>query len=340
MSTRQIKIAAVFLLLMCGIAISEEKIPARKSHSAIYDPVGKKMLIFGGAGKEGLLSDTWVFDIEKKVWQKIEVKHSPSARWGHSAIYDESNKQMLIFGGYAEKGGSLSDVWAFNIENKEWKKIKIKETPPARHGHSAIYDPVNKQMIIFGGKGNKPLGDTWTFGIEKRSWEEIAANKESPPPSFGHSAIYDSANKKMVIFIGTATWIYDIEPLQDNSPTGLSVPKASLKKEWTEKSGIFEISAFSFSAVYDSANKQMIIFGSGIQGSLLADTWIADIEKDEWNKVDIEKVPAGRTRHSVIYDSKNKQMIIFGGTNRNEILSDIWAFDIEKKEWKEIIVEE
>ena len=101
--------------------------PARCKHSAIYDSVNKQMIIFGGVGRTGYLSDTWVFDIEKKQWKKIETKEVPPARADACAIYDLVNKQMIIFGGIDERGQVLSDTWIFNIEKRQWKEIKAKK---------------------------------------------------------------------------------------------------------------------------------------------------------------------------------------------------------------------
>ena len=43
-------------------------------HSAIYDPISKQMIVFGGLNQDGqLLSDIWTYDIEKKTWEKREV---------------------------------------------------------------------------------------------------------------------------------------------------------------------------------------------------------------------------------------------------------------------------
>lgn len=49
-----------------------------------------------------------------------------------------------------------------------------------------------------------------------------------------------------------------------------------------------------------------------------------------------KEAPPERREHSAIYDPDGKQMLIFGGINRAGIFSDLWAFDIEKNEWKEI----
>lgn len=194
---------------------------------------------------------------------------------------------MIIFGGYAGRLGFFSDIWTFNIKKKQWNSIDVKDMPPARYSHSAVYDSTNKQMIIFGGTGRiddktgKMFNDTWIFNIKKKQWEEIPSVGKVPPERQYHTAIYDPVNRQMIIFGGI----------------GISEP---------------------------SGRKN------------LSDIWAFDLKKKQWEEITTTEAPPERWSHTAIYDPVNKQMIIFGGRGKLTDLSDIWAFDIEKKQWKEI----
>ena len=196
---------------------------------------------------------------------------------------------MIIFGG-SGRGETFSDAWIFNIEKKEWREIEVKGAPPERNRHSAVYDPANKQMLIFGGNGfvgfygqaNHFLDDTWIFDIEKKKWKEIDVREEEPPERYCHSAVYDPAGKQMFIFGGlnntkkylSDIWIFDIQ-----------------KKEWKEiPSAEEEFPArFSLNAIYDSANKQIIMFGGGQEGRrFFSDIWIFDLEKKKWKEIKVK----------------------------------------------------
>jgi hypothetical protein len=50
-------------------------------------------------------------------WQPIVPSggSAPPARWGHSAIYDAINRQIVIFGGSATAGFYYDDAWALSL---------------------------------------------------------------------------------------------------------------------------------------------------------------------------------------------------------------------------------
>src|SRR2546422_4649056 len=76
--------------------------PRRASHSAIYDPVRNRVLVFGGIGPNGGLvdlADVWSLSLSDTTWSQLQPSgEGPSARSSHSAIYDPVRDRMLIFG--------------------------------------------------------------------------------------------------------------------------------------------------------------------------------------------------------------------------------------------------
>jgi len=56
----------------------------------IYDPVGKRMIVFGGTDNHMLYDDTWALALEgPPAWSRIEaVAPSSLVRLYHSAVYD------------------------------------------------------------------------------------------------------------------------------------------------------------------------------------------------------------------------------------------------------------
>ena len=79
-------------------------VPARSGHSAIYDPVRDRMVVFGGYSGTGytyFLNDVWVLSLAgMPAWTQLTPTGTPpSARYGHSAIYDPVRDRMVVFGG-------------------------------------------------------------------------------------------------------------------------------------------------------------------------------------------------------------------------------------------------
>jgi len=80
------------------------------------------------------------------------------------------------------------------------------------------------------------------------------------------------------------------------------------------------------------------------------DLWCLDVEKGDWSCVqphipidqcECRGVPAGRHGHSAgialsgLYQGK---MVVFGGKGERETLMDIWTYDFDTKEWRQIPV--
>ncbi|UCD83557.1 MAG: hypothetical protein JSU92_09645 [Deltaproteobacteria bacterium] len=146
----------------------------RAYHSAVYDPVNERMLVFGGENKDGVIdNNVYSLDVsypDSEYWTTLAPgTHSGTipGRSGHTAIYDDENRRMIIFGGWGSSGEQLNDVWALNLfENGldgMWVKLNPSGgAPSAISGHSAVYDSSNKRMIIFGGSEDGTCkNDVW-----------------------------------------------------------------------------------------------------------------------------------------------------------------------------------
>jgi len=78
----------------------------REYHTAVYDPEGNRMLVFGGQHGSGFyLNDLWAYNFTPGPgfgWQMLSPTGPlPSPRSFHAAIYDSVTSAMLTFGGYS-----------------------------------------------------------------------------------------------------------------------------------------------------------------------------------------------------------------------------------------------
>ena len=177
--------------------------PGPRDTAMAYDIVRDRIVLFGGeslvasGGSFPMYGDTWEWNGE--AWTQ-EEDQGPSARAGHSMIYDAERKQTILFGGI---GGSqaFGDSWAW--DGQRWKLL-VGFGPSARYWHAVAYDDHAKQTILFGGSypgtsGPRPaLGDTW--GWDGKSW--IQRQDIGPPARFGASMAYDSDRDTIVLFGG------------------------------------------------------------------------------------------------------------------------------------------
>ncbi|MGD0268027.1 MAG: kelch repeat-containing protein [Candidatus Sulfotelmatobacter sp.] len=135
----------------------------RSQATAIYDSVNNVMTVFGGGSSPTAVdNDVWTLTNANGVtgtptWTKLSPTGTqPTARIGHSAIYDAANNRMTIFGGGNSKGKVLNDGWVLTYANgiggtPSWTQMTFGDTAPYRKSFMAVYDPVSDDMIIFGG---------------------------------------------------------------------------------------------------------------------------------------------------------------------------------------------
>src|SRR5258705_2415731 len=74
----------------------------RQGHSAIYDPVRDRMIVFGGEISDGtVLNDVWALSFGGvPAWSQLApLGVAPSRRLTSRAIYDPGRDRMILFGG-------------------------------------------------------------------------------------------------------------------------------------------------------------------------------------------------------------------------------------------------
>lgn len=206
----------------------------RTLHTTVFNPTNNRMIAFGGLGPSpayALFNDVWVLANADglggpSTWTQLSPTGSPpSARGYHSAVYDAVNNRMVVFAGDPNIGycfGAVNDVWVLTNADgtggtPNWTQLSPTGGPPElRQGPTAVYDSATNRMIVFGGNSNAcgsgNNSEVWVLNNANGLggtpvWTELGPVGGPPPPRGGHSAVYDSANNRMVVFGGaTATW--------------------------------------------------------------------------------------------------------------------------------------
>src|SRR5512132_2739119 len=91
-------------------------------------------------------------------WFRVPTVIQPviGARQEHSMVYDPVRQRFLAFGGHPHFApGWFNDVWERPLGGTgEWTPLTVTGSlPPARRGHSAVYDPVRDRMLVYAGDG-------------------------------------------------------------------------------------------------------------------------------------------------------------------------------------------
>lgn len=155
-----------------------------------------------------------------------------------------------------------------------------------------------------------------------------------PVPRFGHSAVLNTTTNSMVVFGGgvTAANTYPY-------PYQLSlndVWRLNANLSWTalNPAGTAPAVRLWHSAVYDSLNNRMTIFGGGLGNSAPCanDVWVLTNATGvdgapEWLQLSpTGGPPAARAQHGAVYDPNTNTMIVYGGQDCfSTTFGDVWT---------------
>lgn len=87
--------------------------PPRAGHTTVFDADRRRLLVFGGAGASGALSDElWAFSIDERCWSELLPPGArPSARAQHAAFMFQG--RMYLYGG--DDGAPRADLWSLSF---------------------------------------------------------------------------------------------------------------------------------------------------------------------------------------------------------------------------------
>ncbi|MCX6596651.1 MAG: hypothetical protein NTV70_09825 [Acidobacteria bacterium] len=200
------------------VATTGTRPPARLGQTLIFDPVRRRLIVFGGQAS-GFFSDVWALDVATQAWQQLSRDEAgPSRRYGHSAVYDSVRDRMVISHGFTN-AGRFDDTWAFEFATNSWRNISPSGTRPLRRClHHAVYDPGRDQMFLYGGCasgfGPCPLGDLWAFDFRTGQWSERTGGVK-PPARQHYGIVFDTVRDRLLLFGGGGstilndTWDFD-----------------------------------------------------------------------------------------------------------------------------------
>jgi hypothetical protein len=311
-------------LLFAPIVFSQPH--PRHLEEVTYDKAGNKLLLFGGIEmlKDGWSEPTMVYEWNGKDWHSKEIS-GPSGRRGHVWVYDESGKQTLLMGGvttgHIVKDSLLFDLWTW--DGSKWKLINsicpVKEP-------EAVFDPVNKRILVYGDANNKnqlsynlPTAfELWEY--KNNIWKKLST--DGP----------DITGSRMISFdIGRKTLV---APVFEESKM--------IVWEWTGNewiTAVFENDCpayrTKFAIAYDPVEKITVLFGGLSRDRVqLSDFWKWDGKK--WKRIETKKGPVAR--NSAHFTGGSDQLILFGGSvPKNtpekgiELSNELWLW--KNKEW-------
>nr|AML79245.1 putative LOV domain-containing protein [Rhododendron tomentosum] len=215
---------------------------------------GSWLVVFGGCGRQGLLNDVFVLDLDAKqpTWKEVSGGTPPLPRSWHSSCTIEGSK-LVVSGGCTDAGVLLSDTYLLDLmtEKPMWREIPTPWAP--RLGHSlSVYG--RTKVLMFGGlakSGHLRLrsGEAYTIDLEdeKPQWKQLECgaftglggqNAVVPPPRLDHVAVSMPCGR-VIIFGGSIAGLHSpsqlflLDPAEEKpSWRILNVPGQPPKFAW------------------------------------------------------------------------------------------------------------
>jgi hypothetical protein len=202
----------------------------RSEFSMVLDPEGNRLVVFGGRPDGVPLNDVWTLNLSgAPIWTALNpVGSPPPPRFGHTAIYDPTRHQMVVFGGRLPTGNPVdtyyNDTWVLSLgDTPAWTQIDATNPPPIRYGQVATYDPVGDQLVVFGGASGPPdtyHGDAWglPLGPTSPSWSQLQPAVTEPGGHYDASMILDPVGDRFIVYGGDdptirgETWALQLRP--------------------------------------------------------------------------------------------------------------------------------
>lgn len=232
----------------------------REGHGALYDPEGRRMIVFGGhyeSGTRGFWNDLWELSLGDTVaWAEIPVTGPvPGARSAFGTIYDPVRRRMLVHGGVNSQSGIEPDnLWALSLDGAPaWAEIATEDTLRGRSYPIDVYDPVEDRLLACGGAGY-PQTSALSLSAPLR-WHAVLPPYPllTPGARSRHAVVYDTRRDRFLVLGGdfstadSAMWSFDVE----GADHWQSVRASAAPFRWSE----FE---YSQATVYDSLGDRII----------------------------------------------------------------------------------
>lgn len=192
-----------------------------------------------------------------------------------------------------------------------------------------------------------PMATTWCFDLSKvgelqnsdiyvedlptMSWQQIQTNGVKKPGAISDhtSVIY---NKKMYLYGGSKGLNSNGILFSYDPAANLWDPVRTKPANGDSNNAPPEVDEHTAVVI----NDEMVIFGGFVEGDRTNSIYKFDFKTAEWAQVNFtEPCPCPRAGHSAV--AHEGKMYIHGGKNNNdELLSDMWCFDMASGTWQEV----
>jgi hypothetical protein len=247
-----------------------------------------------------------------------------SNRVEQAFVFDEARGVMLRFGGSVGTT-FFNDTWQFDGTN--WQQLSPSTSPTPRGRPACTYDPVRREVVVFGGvtTGGTMLNDTWVWNGS--TWAQVLT-PTAPSPRSGAAMAFDPSRQECVLFGG---WV----------PSGLDTNDTW---RWNGQNWTLVITGpgpqgrGAHRMVYHDQRQALVMFGGWRtpNNGTVGDTWEL---RAGWTQI-TGPGPSNRCDPSMQFDPVRGRMVLFGGltafSGSTPILTgDTWEYGGGTPGWQQ-----
>lgn len=277
--------------------------------SALYDPARDRVVVFADSVRALSLvgSPSW------------SVVANNRATLGHSVIFDPVRDRAIVHGGSLGGDVGTPDTWELTFSGTpQWTQIG--SNGPTAAYHSAVYDPSNDRMIVFGGYAFQfyfdwTVGELWALSLDGTpQWTDLTP--ASPPRACANPAVRDPVRDQMIL-VDDAVRALDLAGPPEWSVIAATGPAPAERED--------------YSAIYDPLRDRLLMSGGSSTGGVnLQDLWSLSLGgSPQWTQPGASGAPPD-TAKPAVYDPVRDRMLIVGGDR-------VWALSLAAPmSWSEL----
>lgn len=242
----------------------------------------------------------------------------PTARWGHSMVYDAANYTVIMF-------GNETDFETYGWDGANWSALGPPSFPPPRIRQAMAYDSKRALVYLFGGEdGASFYNDLWSYSSATNIWTQVAAGGSIPSNRASAAMVYDPTNDALVLYGGrdqssdfSETYEYNLQTNTWNmvSAGGAGDPNAQ----------------YSPDMVYDPTLSATVLYGGGFPNG--DETW--EYSNGSWTQLFPTSNPGTRYGHKMVFNSASGRVQLYGG-NILGVNLGLWELDRISLTWIEV----
>ena len=321
--------------------------PAQAGTGMAVDPAGSGTLYVYGRRNDGQPS-TWLFlpkdTAGVRSWEGQAFVQSasqqPPVRTG--AVLAPVGDRVRLWLGLTGAGLFHADAWSMDPAGKVWQRLTefTERFPSPRRAAASAVDPDEQAWYVYGGATQTVGGyalrqDLWRYDLRARTWEVVAQTGGARPDTVGPAAVFDSVDRKILLFggariapdgsldlqMGTDTlWVFSLDNQQWSS--------------FSFVSGGGPAALVGHTASLEPDGSAVLVYGGYVGGEPSDALWRYTIANGQWTALEpTGDVRAPRAGHGAFVDDAREKLYLVGGDGAEGAIA---VYVIGADTWSEV----